>query len=236
MASFKDLCNLLRRSEQQPTVWNGNILPQTGFDLIVGHDDVKDIVQRALDSQETVNLLLIGPPASAKTLFLEGIAEESQDCLYFDGTNTTNKIFDELNLHKPSVICIDELEKMKRNYQNQLLNFAEDGRVRVVQHNRQFDFDLKCKIFATANDVKKISEPLLSRFAPVVMDAYSEEEFVSIAERLLPHLCNGTAEYIAREVFKVDSDIRRVRAIGRLVRMQDRREDIKPLIAKMLEY
>jgi len=41
------------------------------FYNIHGHDDMKDLVRRPLDSYENYNLLLCGPPASAKTLFLE---------------------------------------------------------------------------------------------------------------------------------------------------------------------
>jgi DNA replication protein DnaC len=43
------------------------------FENIQGYDDIKDIVKRALDAEENYNLLFIGPPASAKTLFLLGI-------------------------------------------------------------------------------------------------------------------------------------------------------------------
>jgi len=43
------------------------------FGNIGGYDDIKDIVRRALDAEDNYNLLFIGPPASAKTLFLIGI-------------------------------------------------------------------------------------------------------------------------------------------------------------------
>jgi hypothetical protein len=45
------------------------------FENIQGYDDIKDIVKRALDAEDNYNLLFIGPPASAKTLFLLGIIE-----------------------------------------------------------------------------------------------------------------------------------------------------------------
>jgi hypothetical protein len=37
------------------------------FNTIVGYDDVKNIIRRALDSEESFNLLLWGEPASSKT-------------------------------------------------------------------------------------------------------------------------------------------------------------------------
>jgi len=68
---------------------------EVGFGNIQGHDDIKDLVRRALSSEENYNLLLCGPPASAKTLFLLGILE-CRKGVYFDGSNTTNRILDVL--------------------------------------------------------------------------------------------------------------------------------------------
>jgi hypothetical protein len=38
------------------------------FDSISGYSDVKNIIRRTLDSEESFNLLLWGEPASSKTL------------------------------------------------------------------------------------------------------------------------------------------------------------------------
>jgi Holliday junction DNA helicase RuvB len=62
---------------------------EIGFENIQGYDDIKDIVRRALDAEDNFNLLFIGPPASAKTLFLLGILE-SKKGVYFGGSNTTS--------------------------------------------------------------------------------------------------------------------------------------------------
>jgi hypothetical protein len=55
---------------------------RTGFDKIEGYEDIKDIVMRALDSEENYNLLFVGPPASAKTLFLLGILDMRKSLEY----------------------------------------------------------------------------------------------------------------------------------------------------------
>jgi hypothetical protein len=89
------------------------------FNNIQGYDDIKDTVRRALDAEDNYNLLFIGPPASAKTLFLLGILEYKKG-VYFDGSNTTNRILDVLEEERPRIICIDELDKMPRTFQNQL--------------------------------------------------------------------------------------------------------------------
>jgi hypothetical protein len=40
----------------------------------------------------------------------------------------------------------------------------ESGRVKVDQQRRQYDFEIKgAKVFATANNINKLSKPLASR-------------------------------------------------------------------------
>jgi hypothetical protein len=111
------------------------------FGNIEVYDDIKDLVRRLLDSNENYNLLC-GPPASAKTIFLLGILE-CRKGVYFDGSNTTNRILDVLEEERPRVICIDELDKMSRQFQNQLLNFLESRRIKVGQQRRFCDFEIK---------------------------------------------------------------------------------------------
>jgi hypothetical protein len=91
---------------------------EIGFENIHDYDDIKDIVKRALDAEDNYNLLFVGPPASAKTLFLLGILE-SKKGVYFDGSNTTNRILDVLGEKRPKIICIDELDKMPKQFQSQ---------------------------------------------------------------------------------------------------------------------
>ncbi|MGC2681255.1 MAG: hypothetical protein WA323_05245 [Candidatus Nitrosopolaris sp.] len=52
----------------------------------------------------------MGQPASAKSLFLLGILELEHKAVYYDGSNTTNRILDVLERERPKVILIDELD------------------------------------------------------------------------------------------------------------------------------
>ena len=47
---------------------------------------IKNIIIRALDSEDNYNLLFTGPPATAKTLFLLGILDMRKAGVYFDGS------------------------------------------------------------------------------------------------------------------------------------------------------
>src|SRR5215469_16215341 len=172
-------------------------LQQSNFDSISGYNDIKNIINRVLGSEENFNLMLLGPPSSSKTLFLLEIMKVYKDAEYFDCTNTTSKILDVLEEKRPKVICLDELEKMSRPFQNQLLNFLESGHAKVTQMHRNYDFEIKsCKVFATANELNRLSKPLASRFKKLYLSKYTREEFVQVVVKVCPKLPKDTAEMI----------------------------------------
>ena len=63
--------------------------------------------------------------------------------VYFDGSNITNRILDVLEEERPKIICVDEFDKMPRQFQEKLLNFMESVHIKVDQMRRQFDFRIK---------------------------------------------------------------------------------------------
>jgi replication-associated recombination protein RarA len=212
---------------------------EVGFANIQGYGDIKDIVRRALDVEENYSLLFVGPPASAKTLFLEGILNmrKRKNGVYFDGSNTTNRILDVLEQDRPQIICIDELDKMSRTFQNQLLNFMESGRVKVDQQRRQYDFEIKgAKVFATCNEIDRLSKPLQSRFRKIFLHRYSESEFLDVSETVLPKLSPSIARYIGAQVWRNQGDIRDVISTGKLVRKNDGPEVIEQIMNIMTKY
>ena len=187
------------------------------FARIQGYEDIKDIVRRALESDENYNLHFVGPPSSSKTLFLQGILEMKSG-VFFDGSNTTGRILDVLQEKRPNIICIDELDKMSTQFQNQLLNFMESGRVKVDQHRKQYDFEIKgAKVFATCNEINRLSKPLQSRFRKLFLPRYTEEQFLDVSDKVLPKLSSSLSRYIGANVRISQGDIRDVISIGKLV-------------------
>jgi MoxR-like ATPase len=207
---------------------------EIGFENIQGYDDIKDIVRRALDAEDNYNLLFIGPPASTKTLFLLGILE-SKKGVYFDGSNTTNRILDVLEERRPKIICIDELDKIPRQFQEKLLNFMESGHIKVDQMRKQYDFKIKgAKVFAACNEIIRLSRPLQSRFRRLHLPRYSEEQFLEVSTKVLSKL--KIARIIAKAVWDQGGDIRDVISIGKLVRKNDGPEDVEQILATMTKY
>jgi MoxR-like ATPase len=157
--------------------------------------------------------------------------------LYFDGSNTTSRILDVLEEERPRIICIDELDRMSRQFQNQLLNFMESGRVKVDQQRKSYDFEINgAKVFATANEINRISLPLRSRFRKLFLPRYTEEQFLTVSEKVLPKLSSGLARYIGATVWKNQGDIRDVISIGKLVRKNDGPEEVEQIISTMTKY
>ena len=206
------------------------------FGNIVGYDDIKGIVRRALNSDENYNLLFCGPPATSKTLFLLGILE-CRKGVYFDGSNTTNRILDVLEEKRPGVICIDELDKMSRQFQNQLLNFLGSGRIKVDQQRRPCDFEIKnAKVFATCNEINRISKPLQSRFRRLHLPPYTKEQFLNIAVKVCPKLREEISRIIGDEVWKTSKDVRDVISLSKLIRKSDGPDEIDVIMRTLTKY
>ncbi|MFZ0222601.1 MAG: AAA family ATPase [Candidatus Nitrosopolaris sp.] len=207
------------------------------FYNIQGYGDIKDIVRRALDVEDNYNLLFIGPPASAKTLFLLGILDIRKNGVYFDGSNTTNRILDVLEEERPKIICIDELDKMPRTFQNQLLNFMESGRVKVDQQRKQYNFEIEgAKVFATCNEINRLTKPLQSRFRKLFLPRYTEQQFIDVSIKVLPKVGETMARYVGFTVFKNGGDIRDVMSVGKLIRKRDGPQEVEQMINTMIKY
>ena len=202
------------------------------------YDEVKNIINRVLSSEENINLLLIGPLALSKTQFLMEIMKAREGkTIYFDATNTTNCILQVRLMEKPEIILLDELDKLPRNLAEKLLGFLESGWVKVDQKNCQMDFELKgCKVFATANEVNRLSKPLQSRFRKLFLPRYTEGQFSDMSEKVLPKTSPSIARYIGRNVWKSGGDIRDVINIVKLVRRNDGPEEIAQIVNTIFEY
>jgi Holliday junction resolvasome RuvABC ATP-dependent DNA helicase subunit len=189
-----------------------------------------------MSSDENYNLLLCGPPASAKTLFLVGILE-CRKGVYFDGSNTTSRILDVLQEQRPKIILIDELDKLSRNFQDQLLNFMESGRIKVDQMKRRYDFEIKgAKVFATCNEINRLSKPLQSRFRRLHLPLYTKEYFLNIVAKVCPKLKEEISRTIGEEVWKTSKDVRDVISLSKLIRKRDGPDEIEAIMRTVTKY
>jgi len=82
---------------------------------------------RALESPDRVHILLTGPPACAKSLFMLEIERFMSSKVYFaEGASTTKAGFISENQQK-EIIIIDEIDKMPIKDQEGMLTMMERG-------------------------------------------------------------------------------------------------------------
>ncbi len=136
------------------------------FCTIVGHEDVKELLKVSLTLDKPVHVLLYGPPAIAKSMFLWEIEKVyGSQCLPFIGSATSHAgMWDMLAERHPRIILIDELEKMNITDMAGLLSLMENGRLIRAKTNRTLDEKMTVWVFATANRIHNIPKELLSRW------------------------------------------------------------------------
>jgi Holliday junction DNA helicase RuvB len=111
------------------STYNSYKQKQFPFDDVIGYDDLKELLTKCLVVKDSCNILLSGPPASSKTVFLLSIQKEVLNACFIDAANASGPgLIDYLFEHPETrVICIDELDKLKRSDQTALLNLLETG-------------------------------------------------------------------------------------------------------------
>lgn len=200
-------------------------IPPDLFDCIVGHDDTKWLLRKILESEKPVHHLLIGPPASGKSLILLEISRIPGAKYYAaGGTITKAGLIDLLFEEEPKILIIDEIEKADKKDLSVLLSLMESGIVTKLVHGQELRLKLNTKVFAAANTLKNLPSELVSRFMIMEFDEYSEDEFVKVAKSVLikrEGLKEDLAEYIANEVVKYSRNVRDAIAIGRLAKNKE---------------
>jgi hypothetical protein len=157
-------------------------IPSDLFDIIIGHEDKKDIIMRSITSDRPVHCLLHGSIASAKTLMLEELARLPRSKLVLGSNLSRAGLFELLFSERPKYLIVDELEKVDdENNLAALLSLMERGLLTETKYRRCRGLQLKCWVFASANRIDRIWPELLSRFsAKLRFRDYTDEEFFEV--------------------------------------------------------
>jgi Holliday junction DNA helicase RuvB len=191
----------------------------------------------AISTEEPVHVILVGPPASAKTVFMRCLMRLPY-CYFTDGSNTTKAgMLDYIFDNKPKYILIDEIDKMQHRDQAFLLNLMETGIVSETKHQKTGSLKINTWIFATSNNLNTLLPALRSRFLPIKLEPYTYEQFHEISVRLL--IQNKIEEDIAKATadgvwYKIKSG--NIRDCIRIGRMAKSVEDINFIIYTYLRY
>ncbi len=148
--------------------------------FVYGYEEEKELVMKLNDAQ--VHLLLVGPPASGKTQFLEALA--SLPCSVMTmAASSTRAGLEELLFGNPLYLLIDELEKVKDARDlDVLLGVMWGGKLRINKSGRHVEMSVRTRVVAAANSLRGLRQALLSRFAVIEFKEYTKEEYINIVK------------------------------------------------------
>lgn len=211
--------------------------PESLFENIVGYNDVKKLFSMSLSSDKPVHILLVGPPASAKTLFMLECMKLERSFFTLGSHSTKSGMIDYLFEKRPRYLIVDEIEHMPMKDQTALLSLMETGIVAETKFQKTRNTQLKIWVFATSNGTEKMLTPLLSRFMVLHFKQYSFGSFQEVCthilsrEGVLPEVSAAIAEAVWTKL--KSKDIRDCIKIGRLAKTK---EDVEWIAQTLRTY
>ncbi len=197
------------------------VVPDDIFEDIIGHPEVKDLLRASLLAEKPVHVLLSGPPALAKTLFLWDIERAGGErAIWLVGSATSKAgLWDLVAEKQPKVLLIDELSTMNAADTAALLSIMGGGRLVRAKKGRELDITHLIWVVAATNRLYGLSPELLSRFAVRKIEAYSRADYQKVVRGVLVHRENvepELAEEIAQRLDGRSQDVRDAVRVARL--------------------
>lgn len=199
-------------------------VPEGIFGNIIGHDRVKRLIGNSLKRQLSVHFLLAGPPATAKSLFLEEVSSLPDSRFTLGGSSSKVGIAEYLIMYRPKYLVIDELDKMKYEEYSVLLSLMQSGTIAIMKRKKLVKTSVSTRVFAGVNRKDRLPPELLSRFITFDFKPYTRQEFVDISTQVLVRDLGKDkelADYIAQEASKWTGDVRQVVQLAKLVETQE---------------
>lgn len=216
------------------------------FGDIIGHTAIKILMFRALlRKNRNVNILLVGVPANAKTMFLKAIQKGCNKVIFYDAsTGSTGAGLIQLLRQNPdaNILEVDEFSELNKDDIEVFRGLSNDGTVNKALKTELIDFKMdNLKIFATTNNPTKLSKPIKSRFQMYHIPAYTDSEFIQVMNHCL--IKQGIvkdiklADQLANAmVFYNIKNVRLALSICSLIHDGDDTEDIKYIIENFRKY
>lgn len=209
------------------------------FEEICGLNDIKSLFRRAISSEKQIHILLVGPPASAKSLFMENLMKLEDSFFTLGSQSTKAGMVDALFERRPRFLVVDEIGEMSEKDQTVLLSLMEGGTVSETKYRRSREINLMTSVFATANSTDNLLAPLLTRFSVLHLKPYSFEEFQEIT-RMVLYREDGVESDIADEIAHVvwtKMNSRNIRDCVRLSRMANNSmDDLNQIVDTLVKY
>ncbi len=191
------------------------------FGDIVGYDDLKELIRESLQLDKPIHVLLVGPPATAKSLILYDIERVLAGMtMWAVGSGVSRAgLWDAIADSKPRVLLFDEIDKLSSTDSSALLSLMETGRLVRTKVHRSMDVKVDVRVIGSANRISKMSPELLSRFKVYPVHEYNATEFRKVVTSALvayEHIDSSSASEIATRLAGRTHDIREAIRVARL--------------------
>jgi Holliday junction DNA helicase RuvB len=214
------------QEEERPEKFEGEQIdiPDDLFGCIIGYDDIKDEIKFTLKERRKLHYLLIGPPATAKSLFLLELGRLRGVYLATGSRVSAAGLTDAFFTYQPRVLCLDEIDKIPMDVTAVLLSVMEQGEVLETKYKRHRSMKLDLTVFGAGNTDKFVPPELRSRFGSGIFyfPPYSEEDFVRVCRGYLTRyekIPLDIATLIAEETwYQLEKDVRVARGVARRLR------------------
>jgi Holliday junction DNA helicase RuvB len=212
-------------------------IPEDLFSVIEGYEDLKEFFRMALKSPEPIHVLLVGPPGTAKSLFLMELERLPGSRFVVAGTSTKAGIRDVISEELPKYLIIDELDKIDNAKDlSCLLTWMETGRIIITQAGRKEERISKGWVFAAANTTKGLPPELLDRMQVFRISPYTQEQFERVVVGYLVKrmgVDEELAKYIAKKVGSYSSSVREAIRVACLAKTK---EEVDRLMNIFIKY
>jgi len=228
----------LKAQEEKITKTLEQGLPDDLFDVVEGYDDLKTFFKLSLQADDSVHVLLVGTPGTAKSLFLMEI--ERLGARFITGGTSTKVgirdiIFDEL----PKILIIDEIDKISDSKDlSSILTWMESGRVIITKHGLKDERKGKGWVFAACNRTDRLPPELLDRFQVFHIKPYSKEQFIRVVTGYLTKRKGvepDLAQYIAEKVQEYSTSVREAVRLALLAKTKGEVDKIIEIVKKYRE-
>lgn len=213
-------------------------IPEDLFSIIFNHEDIKTIFNMSLNSDNPVHILLIGKPASAKSMFLSEISRLTGALYALGGTSTKAGIRDAI-ASGVTFLLLDEIDKVDNSKElSALLQWMEDGTMPILQHGKYCRIKHLGWAFCAGNRIDKLPPELLSRFVVMNIPEYTEDELRGVIIKILTDREGKTeeeAEIIADLVIGY-LESKDPRDAIKIARLSKSKEDLETVARIMKKY
>lgn len=175
----------------------------TTIDEVVGQEHLvgnNGVIRKMLTNNKLPSIILYGNPGIGKTTIASVICNHLQIPYFTFNASTDNKaslkeIIDYSNENEQTIVVIDEIHRMKKDIQDYLLPFVENGKITIIgittinpYHSVNPAVRSRCVIFKLNNLEKKDLEIILFRAANYLNPNLKIDED---AQEYLINMANG---------------------------------------------